>query len=182
MTRLARATLAPVALALLAVAMTTAARASEGEWLVAGGAGAAWLRQGGAWHPGGVLGLEGQYGVTDAWLLRATLDGSWHASSGDTRPRALGGSAGITYAVDVLRVIPFAELGVAVADLGGVAGGARTDLGVDVGVGAEYLLTRRWSLSLAVRARALPLGLRGDAAGTPARVGFMLRLGRVLAE
>jgi hypothetical protein len=148
----------------------------EEERQVALTAGAGRLAGGGVEAAGGALArLEGAYGLTDTLALHAALGGSWHARSGGT-VSTLGVVAGVTYALDVLRVVPFFEGGVAFLGQGG-PGPGRSDLGLEGGVGGEYLLDRYWALALVARAMVLPLRLSGSG-GTPSLLTLALRLGR----
>jgi hypothetical protein len=124
-----------------------------------------------AWGP--VVRLEGQYGVTDSLALHAALGGSWH---GGGPVRTLGAVAGVTYAIDVLRVVPFFEGGLAFQGQGGGPPG-RSDLGLEVGLGGEYLLDRSWALAVAGRVTYLPVHLSGSG-GTASLLSLGLRLGR----
>ena len=63
-------------------------------------------------------GLDVEYGLTDAWAVRASFEASTHdvskASDMDTRPagtlRTDAALIGLTYTFDVLRLVPYAEL------------------------------------------------------------------------
>jgi len=162
------------------------ARAAEGEGLLALGAGYAAARADGRWAHGGDLQLEGQYGLDDAWSVRAGLSAGLHPVSAEgARPEGRVQrttlAAGVVYALDVLRVVPYVHLGLAVQNLGGAVADGRTDAGFDLAVGADYLLDRRWSLGLVARGQIflLPLaGERGAFGGTPSALGVALRLGR----
>jgi hypothetical protein len=177
--------LLPLAALLAAGLAALPAVAAEREWQAAGSLDAALARADGRWTAGGGFGLEGRYGLTDAFAARAELDGSWHPTSADGgRPggtvRVGGLTAGLGWALDVLRFVPFAELGLALQALGGAVAERRVDLGLEAGAGLEYLLDRRWSLGLALRARWLPVRLAGDDGafgGTPACLRAALRLG-----
>jgi hypothetical protein len=170
----------------LTAAAPTRVTAAEGEGWAAVGAVFATARADGRWVPGGGVTLTGQYGLTDAWSVHADFAGSWHPVDADAlrpggRVRALACSAGITYALDVLRVVPYVSAGLAVQNLGGALRDARTDLGVGLGGGADYLLDRRWSLGLELGYRILPVALAGDRdgfGGTPQAFTAGLRLAR----
>ena len=155
-------------LATLAALPRPAGAVGEDEAQAAASASWGWLETRG--H-GGVLRLEGQYGVTDGLALHATAGASWH---GATAARAVAVEAGVTYALDILRVVPFGEAGLCVL---GVAAGAR-GMGLQVGLGGEYLIDRHWALALVVRYAYLPLRL-GGGPGRPSLLGAGLRLGYV---
>jgi hypothetical protein len=176
-----------VALGVVLMEMAPAsASAAEGEGLVAVGAAFATARADGRWVPGGGISMTGQYGLDDTWSVRAAFSASWHpVRAEELRPaghiRALGFSAGVTYTLDVLRVVPFVTAGLAVQNLGGRLRDARSDLGIALGGGADYLLDRRWALGLELAYRVLPLPLAGDRGGfggTPQAFAAGLRLGR----
>lgn len=92
------------------------------------------------------------YGLTDTWALQVlggvtTQPGEpgtsllWHAS------------AGVVYALDVVRVVPYFEAAVGIAGLATDAG-AGPNLGALVGLGADYEINRRWSVGLGLRYQA----------------------------
>jgi len=118
---------------------------------------------------GAALGLAGSLGLDDAWAVGLTVRGAGH--QGPQGTLALLG--GVTYALDMLRLVPFVDLGLGVAAGTGRAGG-----GYHVGLGAEYLMTRRWAIGLAGRWHHYPLRFAGADAMSLATVG--LRLGWIL--
>jgi hypothetical protein len=185
MTRARTTQLASLGLALTMAGARTV-RAAEGEGLAAVSAGFATARADGRWAPGAGGCVAVQYGLDDSWSAGARLSGSWHPVDGaagrpDGLVRSLGGSAGVTYALDVLRVVPFLSAELAVQNLGGAVRDARTDLGVELGGGADYLLDRRWSVGVDLAYRVLPLplaGERGSFGGTPQTFAATLRLAR----
>jgi hypothetical protein len=145
----------------------------EDERQVAVTAGAALLDGGGA---GPAARIEGQFGTSDVLALHVALGASWHSQAGGTA-RATGVAVGVTYALDVLRVVPFFEGALTIVDRRG-AGATRLDAGAEAGIGGEYLLDRYWSLAVVARLAYLPLRLSG-AAGAPSLLSLALRLGRV---
>lgn len=137
-------------------------------------------------RPAGLAaGLEGQYGLSDTWSARLGLALSLHPVDEDAlRPgglvRAVSVVAGVTYAVDVLRLIPFVDLGFGLLDVGGDVASYRRDMGFELGVGAEYLLSPKWTLAALARYCYLPLQLRSvppPFEQTPWRLLLALRLG-----
>jgi hypothetical protein len=161
-------------------------QAAEGELLLAAGGAYAGARADGRWAHGGQLQVEGQYGLDDAWSVRAGLELGLHGTEADGvrpggRARRTAVAAGVVYALDVLRVVPYAQLGLAVQNLGGAVSDARTDGGFDLALGADYLIDRRWALGLVLRAQLFPLplgGERGHFGGTPSVLAAGLRLAR----
>lgn len=130
---------------------------------------------------GGGVAADVQYGLSDALALHGALGTSWFQAPSQ-EAGALGtrsGVAGVVYTLDVLRVLPFAEAGVAVVSASGPYPQARLDLGLQLGLGGDYLLDRRWSLGLVAQYTYLPVELKGasrGAAGAPALVALAVRL------
>ena len=130
-------------------------------------------------QPGMQAGVEATMGFTDAWAGRAAVSSSWQpepASGGPGHVTAL--SLGATFSLDVVRWVPFADLGFSLADLRG-DGASSQRLGPQVGLGAEYLLSRRWTLAALARFDYLALRLRGPAGSHPWWACASIRLGRV---
>ncbi len=118
------------------------------------------------------LTLELQHGVTDVVAGRAALSaGRWLA---EARRTDMTLTLGAAFAYDVLRIVPFFDIGVtgiyALADEDGSA------LGLETGLGADYLLDRWWSVGLSARGRLLPVRFGAEAATAGGTV--TLRLGR----
>ncbi len=134
---------------------------------------------------GGGVGVDLAFGVTDALAVRLTGLVSFHAADGPRTPMstssgglsgetvgpsgslsAYGAFAGISYSLDVLRIVPTFDLGLGVL---GLRGDARfgTDAGanallpqvnalaIELGFGADYLISRRWSVGFVLRYHAL---------------------------
>jgi hypothetical protein len=172
-----RRAIAPCALAMALLVPNAASALDEEGWQLALTGDFAYLHAAG--RTGGGLGgrLEARYGVTDAWSVWGALASSFHPIDDGTM-RASTGSLGATFALDVLRVVPFAELGLSFADvdLGGAGTGAQRGLGGELALGAEYLLDPRWSLAAVARYQYFPVQLAGTARPGLFTVG--LRLGR----
>jgi hypothetical protein len=115
----------------------TARAAAEGEWMAGVSAGVAGAEQGAGW----AAALEAAHGLTDSWGLRAAAELALPAGE-----RRVGLNAGVVFAWDVVRYVPFAELGASYAHDGAHA------LGPQAGLGVEYLLGPRWALGLVARA------------------------------
>jgi opacity protein-like surface antigen len=172
--------------ALFFVLPRAAAAAGFEEWQAGVVAGVAAPSADGRRPVGPLLGLDAQYGVTDAWALRAAADLTLAPVSADAtgRPgglvRATRLTAGVTYAVDVLRVVPILEAGVAFLDVAGDVRQSHQALGFQLGVGAEYFLSRRWAAAVVVRGSYLPLRLGGGGLDEEASVFALLaRLSRI---
>ncbi len=67
-------------------------------------------------------------------------------------------SAGVVYALDVVRIVPFFEvnlgvLGTLIQTSSGISN--TVNFGAAVGVGGDYLISRRWAVGVAVRYHAV---------------------------
>jgi hypothetical protein len=168
-----------VNLVILCAAPRPAQAAGAGEKQASGALGFALAGADDHARPGMQAGVEAMMGFTDAWAGRAAVSGSWQPDSAGSSPRHVTAvSLGATYSLDVVRWVPFVDLGLSLADLRG--GGASSQrLGPQVGIGAEYLLSRRWTLAALVRFEFFALRLAGSGGAHPwwACVGF--RIGRV---
>ena len=123
-----------------------------------------------AWGGGG--GLDVQYGITDSLWLRVTGAYSAHnlpALDKTATSAALPGGllsafhagAGVTYAIDIVRLVPFFDLSIGllgmrqpIAAASGTTSKTGYDFGVEIGVGADYLINRRLSVGFVVRYHA----------------------------
>src|SRR5438445_3558346 len=109
MPRLVAALVVLVPLVVLAALPLPAAAVGEGEVQLAASGAWGWLERSGG---GAALRLEGQYGLTQSLAVRGGA-GAW---VGPTQAAAL--DLGFTYSLDVLRVVPFGEAGVAMVGHG----------------------------------------------------------------
>jgi hypothetical protein len=95
---------------------------------------------------------ELEYGVTDEWSARLSLGTVAHPVDAvkDETPagtrRAVTAMLGATYTIDVLRLVPFVSGGVGLLRWSGPGESGRITWAMDLGVGADYLMTPRWSL------------------------------------
>jgi hypothetical protein len=149
---------------LLAVATLVAAapaRASGGEFVLAGAplySVVKWDQR----HPsGGGVAIDAAYGLNDWLWLRGTTFYTAQAASKDDNAGlpagaiSVGGAfVGLRYAFDVLRVIPFVDGGIGAFFSGGAGHKGRVDFGVELGIGFDYLYSRRVSFGLMVRYHA----------------------------
>lgn len=135
---------------------------------------------------GGTLGIG--YGITDAVGVQLHGGATVHPLAGGPDPQdktkmrpdatllTWHASAGVTYALDIVRIVPFFEASIGV--LGTVTlspQGAQqaVNAGISLGLGADYLLTRRWAVGVALRYYAFVTD--------PARIPLYLTVGpRVL--
>ncbi|HJX63151.1 MAG TPA: hypothetical protein VJ860_04275 [Polyangia bacterium] len=130
-------------------------------------------------RPGMQAGVEAMMGLTDAWAGRAALSGSWQPESASGSPRYVTAvSLGATYSLDVVRWVPFVDLGLSLADLRR-EGASSQRMGPQVGLGAEYLLSRRWALAALARFDFFALRLAGSGGTRPWWACAGLRVGRV---
>ena len=120
--------------------LLVSASADEREFALSASSDAALLRSEGSRWGGGAT-LELSYGLSDAVALRAT--GSLTAHEGSTL--AYQTCLGLGFALDILRVVPFVDFSFGL--LGRRAEGSwSNDFGVTVGLGADYLVSRRLTL------------------------------------
>jgi len=129
----------------------TAAAAGENEWQVALrlGAGTVSVDDRKPWGLAG--GVDIQYGLSEGWGVRLSLEGSTHnvtkTNEMDLRPegaiRTDAALIGLTYTFDVLRLVPYADLQVGIAQLRGAVTTPQSLLAMELGVGADYFVTRR---------------------------------------
>ncbi|MBI5482752.1 MAG: hypothetical protein HY906_28110 [Deltaproteobacteria bacterium] len=158
---MARARLLAPLLAAAALLGAAPARASGGELVLAGAplySMVKWDQR----HPsGGGVALEAAYGLNDwLWLRGVTFYTAQAASKDEANGLpagaiSVGGAfAGLRYAFDVLRVIPFVDGGIGAFFSGGAGHKGRADLGVEIGIGFDYLHSRRVSFGLVARYHA----------------------------
>ena len=120
---------------------------------------------------GGGGGVEVGFGITEALTLHANGFVSWHALDGNDRNSggtmtAFSGMLGLTYSLDVIRLVPTFDLELGVlgvrgdAAFGSGAAAERvvpssTAFGLGLGFGLDYLITRHVSVGVLVRYHAL---------------------------
>jgi hypothetical protein len=118
-------------------------------------------------------------GLSDAWSARLGLQAALIPSS-DTAPRGslLSQAVGLTWAVDIAKLVPFLDLGLVVADVRGRGYQASQRLGGQAGLGVDYLVSRRMVLSFLGRVDYFPLRLAGGESPRPLALAFAIHLGR----
>lgn len=168
----ARVRTGTVVLALVvSMAAGGAARAAgEREWQVALRAGIGTVSVDGRKPWGYAGGLDIEYGLTDAWALRASFEGSEHdvtkSSDMDMRPAGTiwtdAALVGLTYTFDVLRLVPYAELQAGIVQLRGAVTTPLSLLGMELGVGGDYFVSRRFLAGLAFHYLFEPADLLSD--------------------
>ena len=147
-----------------------AAAAGESEWQVALRAGAGTVNIDGR-KPWGIAGgLDVEYGITDAWAVRASLEASTHSVSKvddmDMRPagsvQTRAALIGLTYTFDVLRLVPYADLQAGLIQLAGAVMTPQSLFAMQLGVGADYFVTRHFTAGLSVHYLFEPADLLSD--------------------
>ena len=113
---------------------------------------------------GGGAGMHLSYGITDAVTVQLSGGATVHPLS-ELKDRMLPAGTLLTwqaglslvYALDIVRVVPFFEAGVGVLGVQ-VSTAKKVDnllnLGVSLGLGADYLINRRWAVGVQVRYHA----------------------------
>jgi hypothetical protein len=142
-----------VAVCLATMVRARAARADADDWQVAAAAGIASLKVEGRDPLGMRLSLDGQYGLDDAWAVRLTASGGRHGVTPDKDKSLPGGAiysyslfAGLAYSMDILRLLPSFEVGLGILGATGAVTKPHRAIGMHAAVGADYLLTPRWSV------------------------------------
>jgi hypothetical protein len=145
---------------------------NQDEWQVALRAGAGAVNVDGRrpWGPTGALDLE--YGILDSWALRLSLEGSFHSVDKQAKPPLPGGTvdtesalAGICYTIDVLRLVPYADLEFGVSRFGGAVTAPLTMFVSELGLGADYYLNRHWLAGASVQYLYRPQDLLSNPQG-----------------
>ena len=167
-----------LALVLLWCLPTSALALGQGEASLSGGLGPALAFQGQI-RPGAQADVRLLRGLNDSWAARLGLQTAWYPASNSTPSAHVTAQAlGLTWAADVLNLVPFADLGILAAD---VRGGGMTPswrLGGQLGLGADYFLSRHLTMSLLARVDYLPLRLAGGHNAHPTQISLALHLGR----
>jgi hypothetical protein len=132
---------------LLGVLSAGPARADEEDWSLSARAGVGGVTIDGRTPLGPAVGADLLYGLTDAWSLRGSANVGVTAVSDDPKNDRPGGIvssyalfAGLTYTVDVLRVVPYFEAGLGAMRISGAVNETRNAIGAQAGLGAEYFL------------------------------------------
>lgn len=159
-----------LALAVSLSVARTAAAAGEHEWQAALRLGAGTVNVDGR-KPWGVAGgIDLEYGLTDAWALRLSFEGSTHDVSKtdemDTRPagavRTDAALIGVTYTFDVLRLVPYADVQAGFAQVRGAVVAPQSLLAMELGVGADYFVSRRVTTGVSFHYLFEPADLLSD--------------------
>lgn len=126
--------------------------------------------------------LQGTYGLTDSLALQLTGGALAHPVALATEPGAAemartgtavfwNVSAGVVYALDIVRIVPYFEASLGLAGLSGAGpeGGTELHLLLSLGVGGDYLINRTWSIGGGLR--------YGTFLTDPGRAPFYLMVG-----
>jgi hypothetical protein len=164
--------LAAIVLALAAslAAGRTAVAAGEHEWQAALRLGAGTVSVDGRKPWGFAGGVDLEYGLTDAWALRLSFEGSTHdvskSNDMDMRPagaiRTDAALIGVTYTFDVLRLVPYADVQAGFAQVRGAVVAPQSLLAMELGVGADYFVTRRVTAGVSFHYLFEPADLLSD--------------------
>jgi hypothetical protein len=145
--------LAALASLLLVATWLPLAHADDEDWQVAARAGISGITLEGRDELGPRLAVDGTYGLSDAWAIRLTASGSRHGVSQDVARGLPGGAVfgysafgGLSYTMDILRLLPSFEMGLGVLGVTGALKEPRRALGMQAAIAADYLVTPRWSI------------------------------------
>jgi hypothetical protein len=99
---------------------------------------------------GGNLLIEYERGLSDVLWFRAASGGGLYRAAGETSWSA-SGVAGITYALDVLKYVPYANLGAGAMVIGGGPFDTEVKAYLELGFGLDVLQSRSFSWGVAIR-------------------------------
>ncbi len=124
----------------------------------------------GGQHPWGPTGgLDVAYGITDAWAVSATVQGSTASVSADKPAGVAAGTEhsaaallGVTYTVDILRLVPFARAEFGFAQLWGPLAPTEQMFAAAIALGGDYFVTRQLKVGLAFQYLYRPQDLFSD--------------------
>ena len=106
---------------------------------------------------GGGLAIDYQRGLSDTWWFRAAAAGALHDSD-DGRLWLGSATVGLTYAIDVLRYVPYTGIGLGVAVVGGPVDTAAKPY-LELGLGLDVLQSRTWSWGVDARLSSFASGI-----------------------
>jgi hypothetical protein len=137
--------------AFLVSAGGSARAVGEDEWQVSARAGGG-NANGYPLAPWGLAGaLDVEYGFHEAFAARASVGVVSHPvkavkngpPAGTLQARTA--LVGATYTFDVLRLVPYIEVGVGALQWSGPGAPTKTSFAAELGLGADYLITPRWA-------------------------------------
>ena len=76
--------------------------------------------------------------------------------------RTAAALAGLTYTIDVLRLIPYANVQLGVIHFGGAVVKPKTVFAAELGIGADYFVSRRWTTGVSFQYLFAPADLISD--------------------
>src|ERR1019366_3153749 len=120
-------------------------------------------------------------GISDAWAGRLGVQSAWYPSAGAAPAPSLHVTTqaiGVTWALDALNFVPFADIGLLAADVRGGGANASWHLGAELGGGFDYLVSRHLVTSLVAHVDYLPLHLTGGYRDRPLQATLALLVGR----
>ena len=154
---------------LAAGAAAAEAAPGEDEWQLSARLGLGDLDIDGRKPLGALGGADLEYGFTDAWAARLSLGSGFHPVDSDMKNHLPGGTVrttfalvGVTYTFDVLRLVPFLQTGIGVINIGGATVKPGTAFDAELGLGADYLLTKRWAVGGVLQYQFTPAQLFGS--------------------
>ena len=138
--------------------------------------------------PWGLAGaLDVEYGLLESFAARASVGVvSRPVKAVKNGPpagtlQARTALLGATYTFDVLRLVPYLEVGIGLLQWSG-PGAPRTSLGTELGLGADYLLAPRWACGASAQYIFSPADLFGNVmefGQSPLAFSVTLRLSRI---
>jgi hypothetical protein len=138
------------------------ARAVEGEWLLSAtplfSSVTLTAQPSDVTGLGGGLAVDLQRALSDTLWLRAAAGGAAHDAEGGLLFAATG-VLGLTYAVDVLRYVPYVGAGIGAAVVAGAPVETALEPYLELGVGLDVLQSRSWSWGVDARFSAFLGGL-----------------------
>lgn len=160
-----------VAFSICAATAGNAWAAGRDEWEISLREGVGTVNVDGRQPWGDAAALDLEYGFLDAWAARLSLEGSVHSVSADAQNGLPAGTihtdaalVGLTYAVDILRLVPYFDLELGVAQIGGAVIHREPHKFVsELGVGGDYFITRRVTAGLSLQYLYAPIDLLGNA-------------------
>jgi hypothetical protein len=163
---------------LLGLVPAAAWAAGRGETAFGAGPALAVVRQGET-RVGAAVDARVLYGLNDVWSAHAGLTLAWLPASDATPATLLTAPAvGLTAAADIVNWVPFVQAGLALADVRR-DGGSQQRLGAQLGVGADYLISRHMTLTVLGRIDHFALAVAGAGGPTPVQLVLTLQLGHV---
>jgi hypothetical protein len=155
-----------MALAVVLLAARPARAVGEDEWQLAGRLGVGDLHIDNRSPVGATAVVELEYGLTDAWAARVMLGTGFHPVDkrmSDNAPegtvRATAALIGLTYTFDVLRMVPYAQMAVGLVNFAGAVFVPRSSMAAELGLGADYWLTKRWGVGGTLQYLFTPIDL-----------------------